>query len=126
MSDDDEVLPVTYASHLNMDEAFCACMFAAVELGLESAPIGVVTTPGTKNPKYVPIPGGDFRPLSPIAAARFCWMVPRLFRYQRSHLCHYWCRYPSTHTAQVRSVAQICFWHKADIPNALSNVHSWG
>ena len=46
MSDDDEVLPVTYASHLNMDEAFCACMFAAVELGLEleSAPIGVVTT----------------------------------------------------------------------------------
>ena len=41
-----------------MDEAFCACMFAAVELGLEleleSAPIGVVTTPGTKNPKYVP------------------------------------------------------------------------
>jgi len=56
MSDDDEVLPVTYASHLNMDEAFCACMFAAVELGLEleSAPIGVVTTPGTKNPKYVP------------------------------------------------------------------------
>ena len=29
-------------------------MQAAIEAGLESAPIGVVTTPGTKNPKYVP------------------------------------------------------------------------
>jgi hypothetical protein len=29
-------------------------MLAAIEAGLESAPIGVVTTPGTKNPKYVP------------------------------------------------------------------------
>jgi hypothetical protein len=37
-----------------MDEAFCARMQAAIEAGLESAPIGVVTTPGTKNPKYVP------------------------------------------------------------------------
>jgi hypothetical protein len=55
MSDDDEVhLPVTYASHFNMDAAFCARMLAAIELGLESAPIGVITTPGTKNPKYVP------------------------------------------------------------------------
>jgi hypothetical protein len=26
----------------------------AIAAGLESAPIGVVTTPGTKNPKYVP------------------------------------------------------------------------
>jgi len=53
--DDDEVhLPATYASHFNMDAAFCARMFAAIELGLESAPIGVITTPGTKNPKYVP------------------------------------------------------------------------
>jgi len=25
-----------------------------IAAGLESAPIGVVTTPGTKNPKYVP------------------------------------------------------------------------
>ena len=56
MSDnDDEVhLPATYASHFNMDAAFCARMFAAIELGLESVPIGVITTPGTKNPKYVP------------------------------------------------------------------------
>jgi len=39
MSDDDEVhLPVTYASHFNMDAAFCARMLAAIELGLESAP----------------------------------------------------------------------------------------
>jgi hypothetical protein len=41
-------------SHFDMDEAFCARMRAAIEAGLEKAPIGVVTTPGTKNPKYVP------------------------------------------------------------------------
>ena len=29
-------------------------MRKAIEAGLERAPIGVVTTPGTKNPKYVP------------------------------------------------------------------------
>jgi hypothetical protein len=55
MSDDDEVhLRVIYAGHLNMDEAFCARLRAAIEAGLESAPIGVVTTPGTQTPKYVP------------------------------------------------------------------------
>jgi hypothetical protein len=54
MSDEDEVnLPVTYASHFNMDAAFCARMREAIARGLESAPIGVVTTPGTKKPKYV-------------------------------------------------------------------------
>ena len=37
-----------------MDGAFCSRMCAAIAAGLESAPIGVVTTPGTKNPKYVP------------------------------------------------------------------------
>jgi hypothetical protein len=36
-----------------MDEAFCARMHKAIEAGLESAPIAVVTTPGTKKPKYV-------------------------------------------------------------------------
>ena len=41
-------------SYFDMDEAFCARMLEAIEAGLESAPIGVVTTPGTKNPKYVP------------------------------------------------------------------------
>jgi len=52
MSDDDEThLHLTYASH--SDEAFCARMRAAIELGLESAPVGVITTPGTRNPKYV-------------------------------------------------------------------------
>jgi len=42
-------------SHLTnrMDDAFCARMRAAIEAGLESAPIGVVTTPGTKKPRYV-------------------------------------------------------------------------
>jgi hypothetical protein len=55
MSDEDEVhLAVIYASHFDMDEAFCARMRIAIAAGLESAPIGVVTTPGTKNPKYVP------------------------------------------------------------------------
>ena len=55
MSDDDEThLHVTYASHWDMDDAFCARMRIAIEAGLESAPIGVVTTPGTQAPKYVP------------------------------------------------------------------------
>jgi hypothetical protein len=55
MSDDDEThLHATYASHLVMDDAFCNRMCAAIQAGLESAPIGVITTPGTKNPKYVP------------------------------------------------------------------------
>jgi hypothetical protein len=55
MSDDDEThLHATYASHFDMDEAFSARMRAAIAAGLENAPIGVVTTPGTKKPKYVP------------------------------------------------------------------------
>jgi hypothetical protein len=37
-----------------MDEAFCARMRMAIEAGLESAPVGVITTPGTKSPKYIP------------------------------------------------------------------------
>ena len=48
MSDDDEVRLSN-----RMDDAFCAAMRAAIEAGLESAPIGVITTPGTKNPKYL-------------------------------------------------------------------------
>ena len=49
MGDDDEIhLHVTYASHLDMDEAFCARMRIAIAAGLESAPVGVITTPGTK------------------------------------------------------------------------------
>jgi len=57
--DDDEIHPRLSnggQSHFDMDEAFCARMRAAIEAGLERAPIGVVTTPGTKNPKYVPEP----------------------------------------------------------------------
>jgi hypothetical protein len=41
-------------AHFDMDEAFCARMRAAIAAGLESAPVGVITTPGTSNPKYVP------------------------------------------------------------------------
>jgi hypothetical protein len=49
MSDQDEI-----QSHLmNGDDAFCGRMRAAIAAGLESAPIGVVTTPGTKNPRYL-------------------------------------------------------------------------
>jgi hypothetical protein len=48
--DDDDEIP----SHSDMDKAFCARMRAAIAAGLESAPVGVITTPGTSNPKYVP------------------------------------------------------------------------
>ena len=41
-------------SHFAMDEAFCARMRAAIAAGLENAPIGIVTTPGTKKPRYIP------------------------------------------------------------------------
>jgi hypothetical protein len=54
MDDDETHLHVTYASHVDMDAAFCVRMLEAIAAGLENAPIGVVTTPGTKNPKYVP------------------------------------------------------------------------
>ena len=54
MGDDDEThLHVTYASHFDMDAAFCARMRAAIAAGLESAPVGVITEPGTRNPKYI-------------------------------------------------------------------------
>jgi len=57
MIDDDEIESAEIervASHLDMDEAFRVRMLAAIIEGLENAPIGVVTTPGTKNPKFVP------------------------------------------------------------------------
>jgi hypothetical protein len=37
-----------------MDDAFCIRMRAAITAGLENAPVGVITTPGTSYPKYVP------------------------------------------------------------------------
>jgi len=37
-----------------MDDAFCARMRKAIVAGLESAPIGIVTTPGTQTPKCIP------------------------------------------------------------------------
>ena len=51
MSDNDDI-----QSRLTnrMDDAFCAAMRAAIDAGLESAPVGVVTTPGTKKPKSIP------------------------------------------------------------------------
>jgi hypothetical protein len=41
------------STQIERDQAFCTCMRAAIEAGLESAPIGIVTTPGTKNPRYM-------------------------------------------------------------------------
>jgi hypothetical protein len=41
-------------TYLDMDAKFCASMTAAITAGLECAPTGVITTPGTKNPRYVP------------------------------------------------------------------------
>ncbi len=62
MSKDDEIQEIVESeravygkpSHFDMDEAFCARMRQAIAAGLESASIGIVTTPGTKNPKYAP------------------------------------------------------------------------
>jgi hypothetical protein len=57
MNDDNEIhscLTKDGPSHFDMDEAFCARMRSAIAAGLECPPIGVITTPGTKNPKYIP------------------------------------------------------------------------
>ena len=57
MSDNDEIHRLTN----RMDDAFRARMHAAIEAGLERALVGVITTPGTSNPKYVaaePLPLG--------------------------------------------------------------------
>jgi len=61
MSDDDEssrVAEIERAangkrSYLQMDAAFSARMHAAITAALECAPTCVITTPGTKNPRYV-------------------------------------------------------------------------
>jgi hypothetical protein len=53
MSDDDEIqfYGTKRFSHFGMDDAFCLRMREAIAAGLENAPIGVNTTPGTNNPK---------------------------------------------------------------------------
>ena len=73
MSDDDEIehaeierVAKGKPSHFDMDEAFRVQMLKAIAAGLENAPIGVITTPGTKNPKYVPTD----RSRSPIASSQ--------------------------------------------------------
>jgi hypothetical protein len=61
MNDDDEIQRLTEIeritngkpSYFDMDAAFCAHMHAVIAAGLESAPTSVITTPGTKNPRYV-------------------------------------------------------------------------
>jgi hypothetical protein len=57
LQSDDEIHPrlsIGGQTHFDMNEAFCARMLKAIEAGQERATIGVVTTPGTKNPKFVP------------------------------------------------------------------------
>jgi hypothetical protein len=62
MSDDHEIQRLTEIeritngkpSYFDMDARFCARMHAAITAGLECAPTGVITTPGTKNPRHVP------------------------------------------------------------------------
>ena len=57
MSDDEKIqteVTTGQSNQIERDEAFCTRMRAAIEAGLESAPMGVVTAPGTKNPKYIP------------------------------------------------------------------------
>ena len=56
MSDDEIQSHVT-----NGDDAFCDRMCAAIAAGLETAPIGIVTTPGTKKPRYL---ASEPRPLA--------------------------------------------------------------
>ena len=66
MNDDAEVqsrLTNGGPSFFAMDEAFCARVLAAIEAGLESAPIGVNTTPGTNNPKLAGRYGALLPPL---------------------------------------------------------------
>jgi len=57
MSDELDQIQVDFttsqSTQIDRDEAFCARMRWAIKAGLESAPIGVITTPGTRNPKYV-------------------------------------------------------------------------
>jgi hypothetical protein len=65
MSDDQEIQS-DLTNGIDMDEAFCARMRMAIAAGLEHAPIGVITTPGTKKPKYVP---QDHQPLFSSPAA---------------------------------------------------------
>ncbi len=65
MSDDQEIQSHV-TNGIDMDEAFCARMRMAIAAGLEHAPIGVITTPGAKKPKYVP---PDHHPLFSSLAA---------------------------------------------------------
>lgn len=61
MGDDDDIQRLTEIeritngkpSYFDMDEAFCGRMRAAIAAGLETARNGVITTPGTKNPRYI-------------------------------------------------------------------------
>ena len=79
--DYDEVhLHVTYANDFDMDAAFCASMRIAIAAGLENAPTGVITMPGTKKPKCVRT---EYRPLAHRRAQwtfsfdRSCKLVPK-------------------------------------------------
>jgi hypothetical protein len=54
MTDDEFAADESQSQSLRQNDAFCSRMRWAIQAGLEIAPIGVITTPGTKSPKYVP------------------------------------------------------------------------
>jgi hypothetical protein len=54
MTDDEFAVDELQSQSLRQNDAFCSRMRWAIAAGLEIAPIGVITTPGTKSPKYVP------------------------------------------------------------------------
>ena len=53
MSYNDGLPPYLENAHFEMDAKFCARIRAAIAQRPESAPIGIVATPGTKNPKCI-------------------------------------------------------------------------
>jgi hypothetical protein len=54
MTDDGFAADELQSQSLRQNDAFCSRMRWAIAAGLEIAPIGVITAPGTKSPKYVP------------------------------------------------------------------------
>jgi len=66
MNNDDEIVADgPRPRSVRQDDAFCDRMLWAIAAGLENAPVGVVSTPGTKNPKYIPT-----EPRPPVSSQR--------------------------------------------------------
>jgi hypothetical protein len=54
MTDDKFAADEPQSQSIRQNDAFCSRMRWAIAAGLEIASIGVITTPGTKSPKYLP------------------------------------------------------------------------